>query len=148
MCGLTACSMLFTMPALAWAADEPQNTNIDNGLIAYYDFENVNEKKVPNVQGEEKYAGTLSGDNVSVEDGTLFGKSLKFTEGTQGVMTIPQIMNTGEKSYSVSMWFKYDTTTDRGGKKTVLLQQNGAGRTFLQFTSDNKYATYVNQTDV
>jgi len=136
------------MPALAWAADEPQNTNIDNGLIAYYDFENVNEKKVPNVQGEEKYAGTLSGDNVSVEDGTLFGKSLKFTEGTQGVMTIPQIMNTGEKSYSVSMWFKYDTTTDRGGKKTVLLQQNGAGRTFLQFTSDNKYATYVNQTDV
>lgn len=35
-----------------------------------------------------------------------------------------------------------------GGKKTVLLQQNGAGRTFLQFTSDNKYATYVNQTDV
>ena len=45
MCGLTACSMLFTMPALAWAADEPQNTNIDNGLIAYYDFENVNEKK-------------------------------------------------------------------------------------------------------
>ena len=148
LCGLTACSMLFTMPALAWAADEPQNTNIDNGLIAYYDFENVNEKKVPNVQGEEKYAGTLSGDNVSVEDGTLFGKSLKFTEGTQGVMTIPQIMNTGEKSYSVSMWFKYDTTTDRGGKKTVLLQQNGAGRTFLQFTSDNKYATYVNQTDV
>ena len=98
LCGLTACSMLFTMPALAWAADEPQNTNIDNGLIAYYDFENVNEKKVPNVQGEEKYAGTLSGDNVSVEDGTLFGKSLKFTEGTQGVMTIPQIMNTGEKS--------------------------------------------------
>ena len=84
LCGLTACSMLFTMPALAWAADEPQNTNIDNGLIAYYDFENVNEKKVPNVQGEEKYAGTLSGDNVSVEDGTLFGKSLKFTEGTQG----------------------------------------------------------------
>ena len=50
MCGLTACSMLFTMPALAWAADEPQNTNIDNGLIAYYDFENVNEKKVPNVK--------------------------------------------------------------------------------------------------
>ncbi len=57
MCGLTACSMLFTMPALAWAADEPQNTNIDNGLIAYYDFENVNEKKVPNVKDEEKYAG-------------------------------------------------------------------------------------------
>ena len=57
MCGLTACSMLFTMPALAWAADEPQNTNIDNGLIAYYDFENVNEKKVPNVKDQSKYEG-------------------------------------------------------------------------------------------
>ena len=54
LCGLTACSMLFTMPALAWAADEPQNTNIDNGLIAYYDFENVNEKKVPNVKDQSK----------------------------------------------------------------------------------------------
>ena len=108
MCGLTACSMLFTMPALAWAADEPQNTNIDNGLIAYYDFENVNEKKVPNVQGEEKYAGTLSGDNVSVVSDTIFGKSLKFTAGNKGMMEIPQIMNTAKNSYSISLWFKYD----------------------------------------
>ena len=148
LCGLTACSMLFSMPALAWAADEPQNTDIENGLIAYYDFEDAEGTKVPNVKNESQYEGTLSGNNVSVEDGTLFGKSLKFTEGTQGVMTIPKIMNTGEKSYSVSMWFKYDTSTNRGGKKTVLLQQNGNGRTLLQFTSDNKYATYVNQTDV
>ena len=148
MCGLTACSMLFTMPALAWAADEPQNTNIDNGLIAYYDFENVNEKKVPNVQGEEKYAGTLSGDNVSVVSDTIFGKSLKFTAGNKGMMEIPQIMNTAKNSYSISLWFKYDTATNREGKNTVLLQQNGQGRTFLQFTSGNKYATYVNQQNV
>ena len=148
MCGLTACSMLFTMPALAWAADEPQNTNIDNGLIAYYDFENVQEKKVPNVQGEEKYAGTLSGDNVSIEEQTIFGKSLKFTAGEQGMMEIPQIMNTAQKSYSISLWFKYDTTTNREGKNTVLLQQSGQGRTFLQFTKDNKYATFVNGTNV
>ena len=84
MCGLTACSMLFTMPALAWAADEPQNTNIDNGLIAYYDFENVNEKKVPNVQGEEKYAGTLSGDNVSVEGRYTFWKISEVYRGHTG----------------------------------------------------------------
>lgn len=148
LCGLTACSMLFSMPALAWAADEPQNTGIEDGLIAYYDFENVNEKKVPNVKNASTYEGELSGNNVSIEADTIFGNSLKFTEGTEGMMKIPQIMNTGEKSYSVSMWFKYDTSTNRGNKKTVLLQQNGAGRTFLQFTSDNKYATYVNQTDV
>ena len=148
MCGLTACSMLFSMPALAWAADEPQNTGIEDGLIAYYDFENVNEKKVPNVQDQSKYEGTLSGDNVSVAENTIFGKSLKFTAGNQGMMEIPQIMNTSQKSYSISLWFKYDTSTNREGKNTVLLQQNGNGRTFLQFTKDNKYATYVNASNV
>lgn len=74
MCGLTACSMLFTMPALAWAADEPQNTNIDNGLIAYYDFENVNEKKVPNVKDQSKYEGELKGSNmirIQIEKGKI-----------------------------------------------------------------------------
>lgn len=148
LCGLTACSMLFSMPALAWAADEPQNTGIEDGLIAYYDFENVNEKKVPNVQDQSKYEGTLSGDNVSVAENTIFGKSLKFTAGNQGMMEIPQIMNTSQKSYSISLWFKYDTSTNREGKNTVLLQQNGNGRTFLQFTKDNKYATYVNASNV
>lgn len=148
LCGLTACSMLFSMPALAWAADEPQNTGIEDGLIAYYDFENVNEKKVPNVQDQSKYEGTLSGDNVSVAENTIFGKSLKFTAGNQGMMKIPQIMNTSQKSYSISLWFKYDTSTNREGKNTVLLQQNGNGRTFLQFTKDNKYATYVNASNV
>ena len=146
MCGLTACSMLFTMPALAWAADEPQNTNIDNGLIAYYDFENV--KKVPNVKDQSKYEGELKGSNVSIASDTIFGKSLKFTEGTEGTMEIPQIMNTSQNSYSISLWFKYDTNTNREGKNTVLLQQSGQGRTFLQFTKDNKYATYVNATNV
>lgn len=148
LCGLAACSMLFSMPALAWAADEPQNTGIEDGLIAYYDFENVNEKKVPNVQDQSKYEGTLSGDNVSVAENTIFGKSLKFTAGNQGMMEIPQIMNTSQKSYSISLWFKYDTSTNREGKNTVLLQQNGNGRTFLQFTKDNKYATYVNASNV
>ena len=59
LCGLTACSMLFSMPALAWAADEPQNTGIEDGLIAYYDFENVQDKKVPNVKGDNKYEGNI-----------------------------------------------------------------------------------------
>ncbi len=148
MCGLTACSMLFTMPALAWAADEPQNAGLEDGLIAYYDFENVNEKKVPNVKDQSKYEGELKGDNVSIASDTIFGKSLKFTDGNKGMMEIPQIMNTAKNSYSISLWFKYDTATNREGKNTVLLQQNGQGRTFLQFTSGNKYATYVNQQNV
>lgn len=28
LCGLTACSMLFTMPALAWAADDPKTRTL------------------------------------------------------------------------------------------------------------------------
>ncbi len=118
-------------------------------LIAKYDFENVSGISVPNVAaGAAGFSGILNGDNVSVVDTeTDFGKSLKFTEGTQGHLLVEDLLNTGTTSYSISMWYQYDATADRGAKRSVLLQQSGGGRTLLTLTPDNRYHTYVNTAD-
>lgn len=78
-----------------------------------------------------------------------WGTVLKFsTNANDGCMTIPGIVNTGANSYSISMWYKLDTSVSRGNKKMVLLQQTGSGRTLLTLTGGNQYHTYVNATDV
>ena len=118
-------------------------------LIAKYDFEDVSGTTVPNeANGVNGFHGTLKGNNVSIEANTVLGKSLKFTDGTEGHMLIENIVNTGTTSYSMSMWYKYDTSFSRGNKKTVLFQQSGSGRTLLTLTAENKYHTYVDASDV
>ena len=65
-------------------------------LIAKYDFENVSGTTVPNVaSGASGFQGSLKGSNVSIEADTVLGKSLKFTDGTEGHMLIENIVNTG-----------------------------------------------------
>ena len=99
-------------------------------LIAKYDFETVSGTTVPNVaEGAAGFTGMLKGSNVSIEAGTELGNSLKFTDGTEGHMLVENIVNTGTTSYSMAMWYKYDTTANRNNKNAVLLQQGGGGRT-------------------
>ena len=118
-------------------------------LIAHYDFENVDGTTVPNVaDGATGFAGTLNGSGASIMAETELGNSLKFSGAAASWMQINSIVNTGAKSYSISMWYKYDTTVSRGNKRVVLLQQNGGGRTLLTLTSGNQYHTYVNTSDV
>ena len=117
-------------------------------LIAKYDFENVSGTTVPNVaEGAAGFAGALNGNGAQIVDSEL-GKSVKFTGSQRSWMQVDSILNTGTKSYSISMWYKYDTTVSRGNKRVVLLQQNGGGRTLLTLTSGNQYHTYVNTSDV
>ena len=117
-------------------------------LIAHYDFEDASGTNVPNTVDADAYAGTLNGAGASIQDGTELGKSLNFSGAAASWMQVDSIVNTGANSYSISMWYKYDTTVSRGNKRVVLLQQNGGGRTLLTLTSDNKYHTYVNTSDV
>lgn len=142
---LTAGLFAGTVPVYQVQAAE---ADITSGLIAYYDFETVSDKKVENKVDADTFTGIISGSNVSIQDDTELGHSLRFTEGTDGCMTIGDIVNTGVHSYSISMWYKYDTSAERGNKRTVLLQQSGGGRTLLTLTSGNKYHTYVNTMDV
>ena len=140
---LLAAGMVAGMAAPAISAQAA-----DAALIAKYDFENASGTTVPNeAAGATGFAGTLNGSNVSIENGTVLGKSLKFTDGTDGHMLVDGILNTGAKNYSISMWYKCDTTVNRGNKKMVLLQQGGGGRTLLTLTPSDQYHTYINTAD-
>ena len=136
--------------ALSMAAGSvlPAKAAENASLIAKYDFETVSGTTVPNVaEGAAGFTGMLKGSNVSIEAGTELGNSLKFTDGTEGHMLVENIVNTGTTSYSMAMWYKYDTTANRNNKNAVLLQQGGGGRTLLTLTPANKYHTYVNTAD-
>ena len=95
---------------------------------------------------------TLQGEHVSVVDsGTpVFGKVLRFGEGTDNYMRLENYINTGSGSTSFSMWYRYDTsiTGDVAAAPTVLLQHEGSGRSLLTLQADGKYNTYINGQDV
>ncbi|MBQ8857938.1 MAG: discoidin domain-containing protein, partial [Lachnospiraceae bacterium] len=145
LCYLLALGMLGGSVLPAQAEGE---TSSGATLIAHYDFENVSGTTVPNTVDANTYAGTLNGAGASIQDETELGKSLNFSGTAASWMQIDSVVNTGANSYSISLWYKYDTTVSRGNKRVVLLQQNGGGRTLLTLTSDNKYHTYVNTSDV
>ena len=149
--GLMAAGMLSASVPPAWAAEGDsevmvRTADITEGMLARYDFEEASGTSVPNKQSAA-YTAALMGSNVSVAEDALFGRVLKFSEGTDGYMNIPQIMNTSGTSYSVSLWYKYEAGAGRS-ENVILLQQNSGGRTFLMLTADNKYGTYVNQQNV
>ena len=55
---------------------------------------------------------TLQGEHVSVVDSgnPVFGKVLRFGEGTDNYMRLENYINTGSGSTSFSMWYRYDTS--------------------------------------
>ena len=143
---LLSLSIVLSTVVMTSVSLQGQDIDLDDKLVAYYDFENVDDKIVPN-KVDSTLAGKLIGSNVSIVD-TKFGKSLHFANGEDGRMEIEQAINTTKQPFTLSLWYKYDTSFNRGGKKTVLLQQDGQERTLLSLKSDNKYSSYINGQDV
>lgn len=141
--------ILGMLPAKPAQAETPDGSvTLTDHLIAYYDFEDASGTTVPNKVDPATYAGTLSGSNISVDATEYSGKALRFTGDNESGMTIEDIVNTGQNSYSFSLWYQYDTSVSRGDNNVVLLQQSSGGRTLLTLTSGNRYHTYVNTQDV
>ena len=130
---LLSLSIVLSTVVMTSVSLQGQDIDLDDKLVAYYDFENVDDKIVPN-KVDSTLAGKLIGSNVSIVD-TKFGKSLHFANGEDGRMEIEQAINTTKQPFTLSLWYKYDTSFNRGGKKTVLLQQDGQGRTLLSLKS-------------
>lgn len=139
-------SMVFSAVTMTKINAQGTSVDLNDKLVAYYDFENINDKTVLN-KVNDTLVGTLIGSNISISD-TKFGKSLHFANGEDGRMEVAQAINTSKQPFTISLWYKYDATFDRGGKKTVLLQQDGSGRTLLSLNADNRYSSYINATDV
>ena len=123
-------------------------TDLSAQLKAYYTFDADTSTTIDNVASSETtYNGTLNGSGVSLAD-SKSGKALKFDATLDSYMEVANMMNVSTDSFSVSMWYNYDSSLVSGNSNTVLLQQNGSGRTLLFLTSAGTFGTYVNATNV
>ncbi len=116
----------------------------DATLIAHYDFEAAEGTTVPNKVGDD-YTGTLSGAAViSNEDGTnVLGNSLKFGS-TVGGMQLTDILNACTTSFTVSMWYKLESTSSTNVNLVQAGEIGGStGRTILILDPNAKYYTYI-----
>ena len=138
-----ALTTTFINPILTVKAETSARTvDIEDGLIGYWNFD---DETLKNLKNNDKN-GMLVGSNISIKDSEM-GKALYFSNSSDSYMKVPEFINTGEKPYSMSMWYKYDTNVSTN-KNTVLLQQDNNGGSILLLRANDKYGTYVHKTDV
>ena len=147
---LAACiagSMVFSSMSFLKAEEQ---VNLDDGLKNYWNFENVDvgATDIPSNDGKNTNA-VLEGSGVAIEQrDEVFGKVLHFGNVNDSCMKINNYINTsGDTSFS--MWYRYEPQSgDQSSASTVLLQQDGSGRSLLTLKASGNYHTFVNGQDV
>lgn len=147
---LAACiagSMVFSSMSFLKAEEQ---VNLDDGLKNYWNFENVDvgATDIPSNDGKNTNA-VLEGSGVAIEQrDEVFGKVLHFGNVNDSCMKISNYINTsGDTSFS--MWYRYEPQSgDQSSASTVLLQQDGSGRSLLTLKASGNYHTFVNGQDV
>ena len=140
------------------AALESQNplNQIQESLKVHYSFEGLADTvtEIPNLvtgEGADAFNGTLHETSLKVVDEDLAGKALKFTNNANEMLEIPSAMQLNG-SYTVGLWVKFDKDlmTSTRTNDLILVQPkvttSDAGRTHLMVSSDNKLATFMDQT--
>lgn len=127
-----------------------EQVNLDDGLKNYWNFENVDvgATDIPSNDGKNTNA-VLEGSGVAIEQrDEVFGKVLHFGNVNDSCMKISNYINTsGDTSFS--MWYRYEPHSgDQSSASTVLLQQDGSGRSLLTLKASGNYHTFVNGQDV
>jgi len=142
---LLSLSTVFSIMITVLPSVNAKNIDLTADLKGYYNFENVSGTEVPNEAGSS-LNGTLVGNGITVT-ATEFGKSLHFDSTTDSYMKISQAVNSGAESFSISLWHKLDKNFERNDKNMVLLQQNCDGRSLLTLKANNKYHSFINDSD-
>ena len=123
-------------------------TDLSANLKAHYTFDNDTSTTIDNVASSETtYDGTLIGSGVSLVEAES-GKALKFDATMDSYMEVANMVNASTDSFSISLWFNYDSDLVANGKSTILLQQNGSGRSLLFLENAGTLGTYINATNV
>ena len=129
---------------------EPEATLPADGLLAHYDFENVEGTSVSNnVTTNTTTTATLNGGAAitNLDGENVLGNSLQLTAAQDG-MQLTNIVNAAESSFSVSMWYKMNATSS----VNVNLFQAGtiggsSGRTILILQPNSTYKSYLTAND-
>ncbi|MGV3323313.1 beta-N-acetylglucosaminidase domain-containing protein, partial [Streptococcus hyovaginalis] len=94
--------------------------------------------------------GQLQGNDAAIEGSDdIFDQSLELGQGTDNALKLDDYINTGDKDTTYFLWNKYDTSVPENspGKKAIILQQDGSGRTILYRKPDGSYGTFINGKD-
>ena len=141
---------LYAVTEVGTEPNEPESPLPADGLLAHYDFETVDGTTVANnVTTNTATTATLSGGAAvtNLNGGNVLGSSLQLTSAQDG-MQLTNIVNAAESSFSVSMWYKLNTTSS----VNVNLFQAGtiggsSGRTILILQPNSTYKSYLTAND-
>ena len=115
-----------------------ESTDITDGLLAYYTFEQGDAAN--SVTDNPTATAALSG-NAAVVDTDHMGKALQLSGGG---LQLTNVVNAAQSSFSVSLWYRADAVS---GNNVNLVQagtiRGSTGRTILILDPNSHYQTYV-----
>lgn len=107
------------------------------GLRGYWTFEESSGNIIIDESENNKNA-TIRGNGVIVNNG-VSNKGLKLTGQKGTFLSIPSILNMANEDSTISFWVNVDEeTSDNRTENTILLQQEGAGRSILYYAPSNQ----------
>lgn len=120
------------------------------GLKGYWTFEESRGNIITDSSGNNKNA-IIKGNGKVVNTG-INNKGLKLTGQKGTFFSIPSILNMANEDATVSFWVNIDKeTSDNRAENTILLQQEGAGRSILYYASSkngNKLGSFVGGSNI
>lgn len=120
------------------------------GLKGHWTFEEVSGSNVVDASGNDKNA-TIKGNGEIVDNG-VSNKALRLTGQKGTFLSIPSILNMATENSTVSFWVNIDeATSDSRAESTILLQQEGAGRSILYYapsSQSDKLGSFVGGSNI
>lgn len=108
-----------------------------DGLKGHWSFEEGSGGNVVDESGNGKNA-TIRGTGNIVNEG-ISNKGLRLTGEKGTFLSIPSILNMATENSTVSFWVNIDeATSDSRAESTILLQQEGAGRSILYYAPSSQ----------
>ncbi len=119
------------------------NTNLNENMIAHYNFD----ADLKNQVNQSSYNAEIVGSVSRTDTGGIDGGALSFNKQANSYLKIGSVFNASTQDFTLSAWVKYETGNSDGTNKVSLFQQNGDGRTVLYTNPSYNYGTYLTAND-
>lgn len=122
-------------------AEEVYNIPTES-LKGYWSFEDYEGKIIKDSTNNGKDA-TIVGEDGSVVDDGINGKGLRLMGKKGQFLRIPSIINTANEDVTISFWVNVVEKSATQTENTILVQQEGSGRSMVFYTNGNKVGSFV-----
>lgn len=127
-------------------AEEGYNIPMES-LKGYWSFEDYEGKTIKDSSNHGKDA-TIVGNDGSIVDGGINGKGLRLMGKKGQFLSIPSIINTATEDVTISFWVNVVEKSVTQTENTILVQQEGKGRSLVYYTNGNKVGSFVGGANV